>query len=77
MIYTLLCRCVSALQTIWQLWQHTNCFAEREGFPETSNDDNDLSTIKDCCNADGEGHAGDSRDIIIEESSVGKDGVVG
>lgn len=54
-----------------------NALSECHGLLLTRHDEDHLSGVHYRGNADCEGHARDSREIIVEESSVGEDCVVG
>jgi hypothetical protein len=54
----------------------TDRFAECESLSLTSNNNDNFSTIKDSRYADRERHAGNSGNVVIEETSIGKDGIV-
>ena len=53
-----------------------DCLAERERLALAGDDDDDLARVEDGGDADGEGHAGDGGDVVVEEAGVGEDGVV-
>ena len=53
-----------------------DCLGERKGLALAGDNDNDLARLEHGGDADGESHARDSGDIVVEETSVGENGVV-
>ena len=53
-----------------------NGLAERESLALASNDDDDLARVEHGCDTDGECHARDGGDVVVEEARVREDGVV-
>ena len=49
---------------------------EREGLALAGDNDNDLARLEHGRDTDGERHAGHGGDVVVEETRVGKDGVV-
>lgn len=54
----------------------TNSFAQRKGLPLASNNNNDFSCVENCGHAHGQGHTRDGGNVVIEETRVGKNGIV-
>ena len=54
----------------------TDGLAEREALALAGDDDDDLARVEDGADADGERHARDGGDVVVEEARVGEDGVV-
>lgn len=54
-----------------------NAALESERLALSKNDDNNLTSLENGLDTDGESHAGHLVDIVVEETRVGKNGVVG
>jgi len=54
-----------------------DAFLEGEGFVGAGDDDDDFSGVEDGLHADGEGHAGDGGEVVVEVARVGLQGVKG
>lgn len=52
-------------------------FLQGEGLVGTGDDDNDLAGLEHGLHTDGQGHLGHLLEVVVEESTVGEDGVVG
>ena len=50
---------------------------QRKRLARTKDDGDDLASLKNGLNADGEGHLGDLLEVVAEEAAVGEDGVIG
>ena len=54
-----------------------NAALESEGLPGTKDDDDDLAGLENGLDTDGQGHARDLAQVVVEEARVREDGVIG
>lgn len=78
MINTLLCNEESALkyEVVYQVEERTDSLAQSQTLLQSSNDDQNLPTLKNCTNTDGQSHMRYGADVIVKEPCIGKDSVV-
>lgn len=53
-----------------------DAIGEREGLMSSSDDDDNFSSVHNGADPDGQSHFGDLRDVVVEETRIGDDGII-